>query len=328
MGGRRGRRRPRDARQGTAGPAAAGARRRRVRALDARVAARARRAHAPRARGVRRRRDPLVRGDPPRPGAPLPGRLRAEPQPAALHLDDPQPPRPAVVLPGSALPRSRPVVRAARAGARAHGAARVDARPPGAALAAGAARLLLRRRLQAAGLHPSVHRAPRDPDGPRRRPADPRGDDARALAVRPRRRTRRAGAGSARGRRTRGARAHERAALALGRSARGLVDRGGLPLLAPRRARPRRRAARAACRRRRPAAAPGARGAADPRPPRVGPGALHPRDGPRGDGVGRLAHGVDGRLLLQRRSRAPGRRRERGARRGRARPAARAGGAR
>jgi hypothetical protein len=41
-------------------------------------------------------------------------------------------------------------------------------------------------------------------------------------------------------------------------------------------------------------------------------GALHPGHGPRGAGLGGLADGMDGRLLLQRRARARGRGRERG----------------
>ena len=77
---------------------------------DARVAPPARAPGAGRALRLRARRASLVRRDPARPGGALPGRLPPEPQPAALHVDDPQPPRAVLVLPAGAAARALPVV--------------------------------------------------------------------------------------------------------------------------------------------------------------------------------------------------------------------------
>ena len=187
--------------------------------------------------------------------------------------------------------------------------------------------LLLPRRLEAARLHPAVRAPARDPRRPPRRPPRPGARHPRDRPLRPRGRARRPRARGARRRVTRRALPPRRAAVALGDPAGLLGGDRGLLLLAARRPRPVGRAAAAAYRRGGAAAARRRGRAADPRPPRVRPRALRRRHGPTGARVGRVAHGVDGRLLLQRREGARGRGRDAdpGVRRGRA--DARAGGA-
>ena len=175
--GRRGRRRARDARQGPARPAAAGRWSSAGYLLSTREWRRLREVLAPGAFvAFAARGRSLVRRDPARPGAALPGRLHPEPQRRSAS------PRRSTTTPGRSGTTCRCCCSGSSPGRGSRcpalvrtRAARVAERPLRPALAAAAARLLLARRLQAARLHPPVRAPARDPDGPGRRPADPRG---------------------------------------------------------------------------------------------------------------------------------------------------------
>ena len=293
--------------KGPLGAAAAGARRRRYAAV-ARDRAAWRPARRPAGRSswpVPARRRALVRRSSGAPRAALRGRLPAQPQPPALHVHDPQPPGPvSTTCPCSWRASSRG--RACSCPALgAPPAARHRARTCFVLLLARCCRSLF---FSLAGSKLPGYILPCLPPlalligragGPldARRARGPAGAWRRSSAW-PRRARRRRRRSCLR------AQGEPRWRAAVPLAAWALIV--AFALLARDRAAT--RAARCAC------CASGAAGlllladrrAADPGRARVGRDALPARRRARGAGLGRLAHGLDGRLLLQRRARAGG----------------------
>src|SRR5262245_6459822 len=247
---------------------------------------------AARGPGIPGRRRSLVHGDHAGPGEAVRRRLPARPQRQPVHLDDPQPSRAVLVLLAGLDHRPVPLVGTPRTG----GSGPPGEEPPRPflpGLAGPADAVLLAGRLQAAGLHPAVAGPAGGAAGPRRRrPREP--TRARRTSVRPDRP--RAGRSSGDGSGT--APANRGALLEAGVAAFRLGPAHRVARVAPRRARSRRSARSAARGGGGFAAAARPCGSARPRATRVGARPLPRRAWAGGAGLGRLAHCLDGRLLL------------------------------